>query len=35
LYFNSTYAHLLTEYAVLVCLCIYHPDDDLEEVENM
>ena len=33
LYFDYTRT-LLTEFDVLVCLCIYIPDDDLVEVET-
>jgi hypothetical protein len=33
-YFNPTHAHLLTDFAVLVWLCVYLSDDDLVEVET-
>jgi hypothetical protein len=30
----TVHAHILTESAVLVCLCTYLPDDGLVEVET-
>jgi len=33
MYFNYTRTSV-TEFAVLVCLCLYLPDDDLVEVET-
>jgi len=33
-YFNPTHAHLLTDFGVLVWLCVYLSDDDPVEVET-